>query len=107
MEILFLFIIISFFLTLKKFRSHGWKIFVPMVVALVFLIAEYVNILDAMSYLDSHPQLNGPVGWFGTYWPLPFLSAFLVIVGTPIYLALKMRHATKSATPLAKKQENC
>jgi len=43
-----------------------------------------------MTYLDNHPQLNGnQVGWFKGYWPIPFLLAILVIVGTPIYLTIQ------------------
>ena len=42
-----------------------------------------------MTYLDNHPQLNGnQVGWFKGYWPIPFIVALLVIVGTPIYLTI-------------------
>lgn len=93
---LFIYVLAVFFayaiVSIIKFRSFGLRVFTPMLLSMVFLVALTINIQDSAAYLDSHPGLNGnQVGWFPGYWPLPFLAALLIVSGTPLYLGHKRR----------------
>ena len=89
MEIIFLAILVSAIVSVKKYRSAGFLPFIPMVAAIIFIIALYINILNSIDYVDSHPWLSGnQAGWFKGYWPIPFLARWLLLLGRRSILVL-------------------
>jgi hypothetical protein len=97
LEVVFV-IVVILIVSVVRYRTAGYLSFLPMLICIVFIGALFKNLLDAMTYLANHPQLGGnQVGWFPGYWPVLFLTALAIIVGTPIYFELKTRKLKAAA----------